>query len=53
MDQGDDCIILEEEEDVSPEPAEPDADLGLFACRDKDIFEDDPPVNPSLYTLSQ
>ena len=55
----DDYVILDEEEDLPsepaepPVPAEPEADLGLFACGDKDIFEDDPPVNPSLYTLSQ
>ena len=61
MDQGDDCIILEGEEDLPPEPAEPpvpaepDGDLGLFACEDRDIYdEDDPLVIPaSLYNLSQ
>ena len=61
MDQGDDCIILEGEEDLPPEPAEPpvpaepDADLGsMFACGDRDIYDkDDPPVIPaSLYDLS-
>ena len=62
MDQGDDCIILEGEEDLPPEPAEPpvpaepDADLGsILACGDRDIYDkDDPPVIPtSLYNLSQ
>ena len=60
MDQGDnDCIILEGGEDLPPEPAEPPAELeeelGMFTCRDRDIYEDDPPVpaSPSLYGLSQ
>ena len=60
MDQGDnDCIILEGGEDLPPEPAEPPAELeeelGMFACGDRDIYEDDPPVpaSPSLYGLSQ
>ena len=58
----DDCIILDEVEDLLPEPAEPpapaepDADLGsVLACGDRDIYyEDDPPVIPaSPYNLSQ
>ena len=61
MDQ-DYCIILDEVEELPPEPAEqpvpaePDADLGsMFTCRDRDIYDkDDPPVIPaSLYNLSQ
>ena len=47
----DDCIILEEEEDLLSVPAELEVDLGLFTCGDRDIFEDDPPVNSSLYSL--
>ena len=53
MEQGDNCIILEGEEDLPPEPAEPpvpaepEADLGLFACGDRDIYDkDDPPCHP-------
>ena len=39
-------------EDLPPEPAEPDADLGsMLACGDRDIYDKDAP--PSLYTLSQ
>ena len=60
MDQGDDSIILEGGEDMPPEPAEPPAEfkeeLGMFACGDRDIYEDDPPLvlaSPSLYGLSQ
>ena len=50
----DDCVILDEEEDLPSEPAEPpvpaesEVDLCLFACGDKDIFEDDTPIIPSL-----
>ena len=54
MDQGDnDCIILEGED--LPPPAEPEKQA-LFACGDKEMFEDDPPpvpASPSLYGMSQ
>ena len=57
----DNCVILDEEENLPPEPAEPpvpaepDVDLGsMFACRDRDIYnKDDPPIPASLYSLSQ
>ena len=53
MDQGDnDCLILEEGEDPPQSPAEPPAEQeeqGLIICRDRGIFEDDPPSSPSLF----
>ena len=52
MDQ-DNIIILDEGEDLLPEPAEPEADLGsMLACGDRDIYDEDAPP-ASLYTLSQ
>ena len=52
----DDIIILDEGEDLPPEPAEPpepEVDLGsILACGDRDIYDEDAPP-ASLYTLSQ
>ena len=60
MDQGEnDCIIMEEGEDLPQSPAESPAELeelGMFVCGDRGVYEGDPPpvpTSPSLYGMSQ